>query len=142
VESLSWLKWIVNADRKGRLKTQTKRLGNGALFSGPSGLAYEFVMQFGTVGEVELDTGLVEDFVSFSTVFFLFATRHGLGEVDNLVLGGLLGINDKSWRAWIVIFQRNSFADEGIELPFLVGVVCNRDVLSDSCADSCLEVKL
>ena len=136
MEAFGCLERIVDFYYKVLLLLRSNRLGDGALFSGLGGLAVEVVEQGGTVGQGEKDTALVEDFVSFSTVFFLFATRHGLWAVDNLELGGALGRDDKGWLALEVTFAGVVLcADCWVNSPFFIFSILNRDVLSDMFAD-------
>ncbi len=136
MEAFCCLERIVDFYDKVLLLLRSNRLSDGTLFSGFGGLAVEVVEQGGTVGQGEKDATLVEDFVSFSTVFFLLATRHGLGAVDDLVLGGALGRDDEGWLALEVTFAGVVLcADRRVNSPFFIFSVLNRDVLSDMFAD-------
>ena len=141
VETLSCLEGVVDFNDKVLLLLGSDGLGNGSFLSGLGCLAVKVVEQGGSIWQWEEDAALMKYFFAFSTVLFLLASSHSLGAVNDLVLGGALGRDNKGWLSLEVALASVIFCtDCGVDRPFFVLSVLNRDVLSDMLADHRLEI--
>ena len=105
-----------------------------------SGNTLKVVEESGTVWQWEEKRSEMRHFfLKIGTLFFLFL-RHGLGQIDDLVVAGRLGWNDESLfsREVVSVFGANGRVDG----PLLVLSVLNGYVLGVGFAYHRIELKL